>query len=145
MPFVDEKNARAGDYQKTIKKILLTNKCPFCKENFKYHKNPILKKKASWFITENSWPYKGTRFHFIILNHLHRVKLSELATKDYQAIISLCQWAINTYKIKGGALTMRFGDTKMTGSSVSHIHAHLIVPKIDRKTKKAVLVNFPIG
>jgi len=40
---------------------------------------------------------------------------------------------------------MRFGDSSVTGATVLHIHAHLIVPKINEKTKKARVVRFPIG
>jgi len=145
MPFVDKRNAHSKDYHKTIEAISLTNKCPFCRENFIYHKHPILKQTNGWFITKNSWPYKNTRFHFLILNYLHRTALSELNADDYLAISQLASWAIKEYKIKGGAVAFRFGDTKVTGSTVGHIHAHFIVPKINPKTRRAFVVNFPVG
>ncbi|MDO8436030.1 MAG: HIT domain-containing protein [bacterium] len=143
--FVNIKNARKGEYEEVIKKIALTGKCPFCKENFKYHKKPILKRKNDWFLTEASWPYKNARCHFMILGEKHKENISDLKKESFEAIFFLAQWAIKKYKIKGGGLAVRFGDTDFTGASVSHLHFHLISPERNQKTKKTRKVNFPIG
>ena len=143
--FVNIKNARAGEYQKVIQEIATTGKCPFCKENFKYHKKPIYQKKGKWFLTNNSWPYKNTKHHLIILGQEHKENFIELTEKDFQAIKYLVNWAIKKWKIKGGGVAMRFGDTDYTGASVSHLHLHIISPEIDKKTKRAIPVSFPIG
>lgn len=137
--FVNLKNARKGEYGKVIEKISRTGQCPFCKENFKYHKKPVYKKKGSWFLTDNSWPYKNTAQHLMILCEEHKENFSDLSQKDLEAVKYLANWAIKEFKIKGGALAIRFGDTNYTGATVSHLHFHLISPKKDRS------VNFPIG
>ena len=49
------------------------------------------------------------------------------------------------YKIKGGGLVLRFGKTIYTGSTVNHLHFHLIVPEVSKNTKKINTVYFPIG
>jgi len=143
--FVNLNNARKGEYRKVIKEIALTGKCPFCKENFRYHKKPILKEKGDWFLTDVSWPYKNARCHLIILGNKHRENFPELERKDFEDVFHLAKWAIKEYKIKGGALAIRFGDTDFTGASVAHLHFHLISPKKDPKTKRTKTVNFPIG
>jgi len=143
--FVHIKNARQGEYKNVIEKIAITGKCPFCKENFKYHKKPIYKKKNGWFITNNSWPYKNTKHHLMILGYKHKENFSELTKKDLEAVAFLSNWAIKKWKIKGGGLAMRFGNPEYTGASVTHIHFHIISPNIDKKTKRAKKVNFPIG
>jgi diadenosine tetraphosphate (Ap4A) HIT family hydrolase len=137
--FVNLKNARKGDYEKVISEILKTGKCPFCPETFKYHKKPIFKKRGNWFLTDNSWPYKNARIHLMIIGKKHKENLSELNQKDLKEVYFLANWAIKKYNIKGGALTIRFGETDFTGASVNHLHFHIISPK----SKKAV--NFPIG
>lgn len=137
--FVSVANARKGEYKKVIKEITKTGKCPFCKENFKYHKKPLLKNRGGWFLTENSWPYKETRHHLIIIGKKHKENFLELKNKDFTDVAYLTNWAIRKYKIKGGGFTMRFGDPRINGSSVSHIHFHIIAPK----SKKRIL--FPIG
>ena len=143
--FVNTKNARKGEYENIIKQIATTGKCPFCKENFKYHKKPIYKKIGKWFLTNNSWPYKNAKHHLLILGYDHKENFSQLTNKDLESVAYLTRWAIKKWKIKGGGLTMRFGDTDYTGASVSHIHFHIISPEIDKKTKVSKSVNFPIG
>lgn len=143
--FVNIKNARAGEYKKVIEEIATTGKCPFCKENFKYHKKPVYKRKNDWFLTNNSWPYENAENHLIVLGDAHKEDFSELTKKDLESVAFLTNWAIKKWDIKGGAITMRFGDTNYTGASVNHIHFHIISPKIDKKTKHARIVNFPIG
>ncbi len=143
--FVNLKNARKGEYQRVIEKIASTGKCPFCKEDFKYHTKPVFKQKNGWFLTENSWPYKNSRLHLIIICDKHKENFSELTKKDLVAVDFLANFAVKKYKIKGGALAMRFGDTDYTGASVSHLHFHIISPKINKKTGRARTVNFPVG
>ena len=141
--FVNVNNARKGEYKKIIAQIANTGKCPFCKENFKYHKKPIYKRRDEWFLTNNSWPYKNSKHHLIILGDKHKEHFFELTKKDLAAVRFLTNWAIKKWKIPGGGLAMRFGDTDYTGASVSHIHFHIISPK--RGSKKNSAVNFPIG
>ncbi|MBI1984571.1 MAG: HIT domain-containing protein [Candidatus Wildermuthbacteria bacterium] len=143
--FVDLANARKGIYKKVISRILSTGKCPFCPEYFKYHKKPIFKESGDWFLTENSWPYKNAKTHLIIIGKKHREEFSDLTKKDLEAIAYLTRWAIKKYRIKGGGFVMRFGDTRFTGASVSHMHCHIISPKINKKTGRARTVSFPIG
>ena len=81
----------------------------------------------------------------MILGEKHRENFSELKKRDFEAVSYLAKWAIKKYKIKGGALAVRFGDTDFTGASVAHLHFHIISPEINKKTGRAKTVNFPIG
>jgi len=142
---VNLKYAKTSDYGNVLKIIDSTNKCPFCKENFKYHKKPIIRREKKWFITENTWPYKNSQYHFIIIAEKHKEEFSELTQSDFETVSKLANWAVKKYKIKGGGLTMRFGDSDYTGATVNHLHFHLIVPKFNNKKKKVDPVYFPIG
>jgi len=133
-----------GEYEKVISSIEEKGKCPFCPKNFKYHKEPILKKENNWILTKNSWPYENAEHHFIIIGEKHKEDFSELTEIDLNSVKKLANWAIKKFKIKGGALTIRFGDTDHTGATVCHLHFHLISPKIN-KNGKAQTVYFPIG
>jgi len=142
---VDIRFAKTKDYRKTLEAIQRKGKCPFCPENFKYHKKPIFKKTANWFVTDNSWPYKNSKRHFLLIGKKHKEEFRELKISDFKEISKLVNWIINKYKIKGGGLMLRFGDTAYTGSTVCHLHFHLIVPKMNKKTKQADAVWFPVG
>jgi len=141
---VNPRNAKSKGYGKVIRAIADTKQCPFCPDNFKYHKKPILRRSHGWFITENSWPYKNSQKHFLIIALKHKETLAELTLADTRDILHLAAWAVKTYGIKGGGLTMRFGDTNYTGATVAHLHAHLIYPEAGKKGPSKV-VNFPIG
>lgn len=137
--------AKNENYRKTLEKIEKTDKCPFCPDNFKYHKNPILKEFQGWMATANSWPYPDTQHHFIFIAKEHKENFSDLTDQDMQAVKYLVNWIIDEYKIKGGGLTLRFGEQKYTGATVRHLHFHLIVPELNHETKLAKTVPFPIG
>ncbi len=140
---VDVKNARSVEYKNILENISNKGVCPFCPKTFKWHNKPILKKDKLWFITTNFYPYKNTKFHFLIVGKKHKENFTELTISDLTSIMKLIKWVLNENKIKGGAFCMRFGSTLFTGATVSHLHAHLIVPVV--KNNKPITVQFPIG
>jgi len=142
---IEKRNAKTKEYKKILEKIIKTNKCPFCPDNFKYHKKPILKKYQGWLATTNSWPYKNTQYHFVLIPLKHKVNFSDLNDKDFQAVKYLVNWLIKKYKLKGAGLALRFGEQKYTGATVRHLHFQLIVPQLKPKSKIAKVVIFPIG
>lgn len=133
------------DYRNVLEKIAKTGKCPFCKENFVYHEKPILKETKNWLLTESAWPYKNARRHFLIISRTHKEKFSDIIGQDFQNVSSLINFAVKKYGIKGGGLVLRFGEMAYSGSSVSHLHFHLISPEIDQRKKTAKVVNVAIG
>lgn len=142
---VNSNNTKLKEYKGVLKAIEKIKKCPFCKANFKYHKKPILKREKGWFITESTWPYKNNKYHFLIISDKHKEDFGQLSSFDFRAVSILVNWAIKKYKIKGGGLLLRFGESIYTGSTVCHLHFHLIVPQINKKNKTAKTVYFPIG
>lgn len=137
--FVDIRHAKSKDYRRVLEEIQKEGKCPFCPENFKWHSRPVLKEVGGWFITKTNWPYENARHHFLLICKFHWERFSELSLQDLSDVGRLVNWTCCKFKIKGGALALRFGDTAYTGATVKHLHFHLIVPK------KGKVVNFPIG
>ncbi len=141
--FVNPRFARKGEYERVIREIIDQGHCPFCPENFIYHKYPILKKKGGWVITRSSWPYKNAQHHFLIIGKKHKENFKDITIQDLNEVKNLVRWATHEFSLKGGALTLRFGNTDYTGSTVAHLHFHLIVPEM--KKGKSLPVMFPIG
>lgn len=139
---VDPRNARTDGYKQIMQDIVTDGSCPLCPP-MKWHPNPILKDNGGWIITENSHPYPNTRHHFITVSKKHIETLEEFTSQDLESILDLAKWACQEYNIKGGGLTMRFGDTLYTGATIKHLHAHLIVPKVE--DGQVSPVYFPIG
>lgn len=142
---VDPRFAKGRGYDKVIRTIADEARCPFCPDNFRYHKQPILKRRNGWFLTPSTWPYKNTKHHLLIIGVKHRERLEELTAADWRAITGLAKFAVKKFKIPGGGLIMRFGETAYTGATVCHLHAHLVVPKLKNGARVAKTVEFPIG
>lgn len=140
---VDPRSAKSGRYRAVLHEIQSAGVCPFCPKTFKWHTKPILKRGEGWLITENFDPYENARYHFLLIKEKHKEHFNELTPRDWRSMARLAAWAVKKFHIKGGALALRFGDTAHTGSSVCHIHAHLLVPQT--KNGKAKVVLFPVG
>lgn len=143
--FVQAQFAKSRDYRRVLATIEGTRHCPFCKENFKYHRQPILKRSGGWIATLNSWPYKGTRIHGLLIAEAHKERFEELAPKDFSAVSRLTRWLIRRYRIRGGGLLLRFGDPRYTGATVRHLHFQIIEPVRAARSGKVKTVYFPIG
>lgn len=136
---VDPHHAKNKEYRKVIKTIAEKGKCPFCKDNFLYHKGKVIKRNDDWFLIENGWPYENAERHFLIISNLHKESLQEVSAQEWESLKSMIDWTEKEYDIKGAALAVRFGNTKYTGATVCHIHFHLIAPH------QSKVVIFPIG
>lgn len=129
--FVDLDNARVDEQRQVMERIVEADHCPFCLENLQeYHKVPNIKEGKYWLLTENQWPYVHTKHHFLLILKEHKEKLSDLDPIVGQELLELAQWAEREYKIPGGGLIMRFGETDYSAGTVKHLHAQLVEPDI---------------
>ena len=121
-------HARGEDQANVLKKILQDGVCPFCREHlFKYHTRPILKESTWWMLTENFVPYDGARIHLLAICTKHVETITELPMEAHAELLSLFSDFVQEQSIKGGTIVYRFGDMDMTGSTVQHLHAQMIV------------------
>ena len=128
---VDVQNSQTPEretYLKTLKKIAEGNYCPFCESNIsKNHPKPILVRGKHWLATPSNWPYKGSKHHFLFITRLHVESIETLSAAQWSELHTTIRALTKKYKIHGATFMMRFGDTKTTGATVNHLHAHLIV------------------
>ncbi len=138
-------NARTPEQKALMAKIEADGVCPFCKEYFtSYHPKPIIKETEFWYVTENMSPYEGTSHHFIfVYKPAHISTPKELAPQASDDLFTLLTWVTETYQIEGGSFFMRFGNMEWNGSSVSHLHAQLVVGK--RKGENAEALRVKLG
>lgn len=145
---VDPANAlvvKRTDYVQALDSISAGGFCPFCEEHlFKHHSRPLILKGRHWLVTENAWPYKGARLHFLIISRVHIEKTEDLSAAMWADLHKTYWWLTQAYRFKGATLFIRSGETKLTGATVNHLHAQLLVgsPRT-RKTKPIkALVGF---
>ncbi|MFA4846551.1 MAG: HIT domain-containing protein, partial [Patescibacteria group bacterium] len=108
------------------------------------HRRPILYKSKYWLVTANSWSYSGSQFHILFIARKHIEKTEDMSSMMWNDLRKLHRKFVKKNKIKGATLMIRSGDTKITGASVNHLHAHLIVggPRTDTAEPIKALVGF---
>ena len=141
--YLNHDNARTEEQKALMAKIEQDGVCPFCADYFrKYHPKPILKETDHWFFTENMSPYAGTRHHFIFVYKPEHVnELAGITPEAFADLFGLINSAVSEYEIPGGAFFVRFGETRYTGGSVAHLHAHLIMGDVDASGHEPVRVK----
>jgi diadenosine tetraphosphate (Ap4A) HIT family hydrolase len=131
--YITLSNARSDAQRAVMKEIEDRRECPFCIENLtKYHKNPILKEGKFWLLTENQWPYDKVKNQLLAIYKTHIEHLTEMDPEAGAELISMFAEEAKERSIEGGGIAIRFGSSPdgNYGSSVLHIHAHLIEPDL---------------
>ncbi len=124
--FVNQQNARPGGYDKVIADIALQNVCPFCPEHLaEFHKKPMTH-RMFWIVTDNQFPYMPSRNHKLIIHTEHIDHVSKILPEAWTELYEIVQELVGENTIAGGTFLMRFGETKFTGASVTHLHANLV-------------------
>jgi len=142
--FVDLNNARLDEQREVMQDIVNNDHCPFCQENLRrYHKEPILRDGKFWIVTPNQWPYDHTKIHLLAIYKTHATTLQELDPEAGAELLQLFSEIAEEYKVPGGAIGMRFGDTQHSAGTVNHIHAQFITPDLEKPDFESI--RFKIG
>lgn len=144
--YIDLKNARTDDQKEVMKQIIDDDVCPFCIENLSnYHKNPILHEGEYWLFTKNQWPYDGVKHQYLAIAKKHVEKLEELPPEAGAELFKYFSQLTKENEMKGGGVAMRFGPPNehgSYGSTVAHLHAHLIEPDLENMEKDKFKFKF---
>jgi diadenosine tetraphosphate (Ap4A) HIT family hydrolase len=129
---LDLKNARREEQIKVMKRIITDGVCPFChdfvdKTKPAYHTNPILAENDSWIATRNAWPYEHTREHLIFVIKRHILTSEEMKKEEILDLWNIIEKIKQELDITHSTLLMRSDSTGMTGATVQHLHAQLVV------------------
>jgi diadenosine tetraphosphate (Ap4A) HIT family hydrolase len=132
--FVQKENTRKEDQKNVYNKIEGEGHCPFCEENLlTYHKLPIIKTGKYWTLTNNQWPYDKIKNQLLAVYKTHIEHIQEMDPEAGKELIELFSEECKKRNIPGGGIAMRFGSNPELGtygSSVLHLHAHLIEPDL---------------
>ncbi|MFH1621416.1 MAG: HIT domain-containing protein [Patescibacteria group bacterium] len=131
--YINLNAVRREDQRAVMAEIAKQEHCPFCLENLeKYHKNPILKQGKFWLLTENQWPYEKIKHQLLAIYKTHIEHLSEMDPEAGKELIEIFAEETKKRNIEGGGVAIRFGKSEFGnyGSSVLHVHAHLIEPDL---------------
>lgn len=133
-----------GDYSQTLEAIIAGGFCPFCEEHLFRHHHKLVHCYDHWLVTENSWPYEGSRFHFLFIARTHVEKTEDLSSEAWAQLHELYRQLVKKERLEGATLFIRSGNMRITGASVNHLHAHLVVgsPRTEGAKPMTALIGF---
>ena len=138
-------HARTPEQKAQMERIRKEGICPFCPEHLKAnHRAPIEWKGRHWAITKNDYPYAGTALHYLAISTSHMTKIAQISDEAFAELGRHMKRISKRNRLPGGVLVMRFGDTKRTGATIEHVHAHLIAggPLSPKAEKIKVTVGY---
>lgn len=132
--FINPAAVRREDQRVVMEEIKKQGHCPFCREHLeKYHSAPIIKEGEYWILTKNQWPYEKVKHQFLAIHKEHVEHISEVTPEAGAELFAFFAATAKEYGFSGGGMAIRFGSSEhgSYGSSVLHIHAHLIEPDLE--------------
>lgn len=136
------KHVREKAQREQMEKMEADGVCLFCREHIEtYHREPIEEEGDFWLLTKNDFPYEGTEIHYLIVYKPHIQHLAEVEPAAWNEFGELIRTLHKRLPLPGGALFMRFGDTDYNGSSISHLHAHIMVGAPHTEEAEAIRVK----
>ncbi|MES2213730.1 MAG: HIT domain-containing protein [Patescibacteria group bacterium] len=132
--FIQMGAIRREDQKIVMEEIKEQGHCPFCRENLeKYHKNPILKEGKFWVLTDNQWPYEKIKHQMLAIYKTHIEHIKDIDPDAGKELFEMFAEETKKRNILGGGIAIRFGKSEHGnyGSSVLHIHAHLVEPDLE--------------
>lgn len=143
---INLENARDKEQREIMEKLKKDKICPFCEEGLRRCSiNPPVLTRPYWILTTNHWPYDFTQHHFIAVHRKHIENVREISPKAWNELLSIFRYIEKHFRLKGGAIGIRFGDVTKTGATIGHLHAHLIVADTDTSKSGYKRVRFPMG
>ena len=121
------KHVREAAQQKQMEELEAAGICPLCPEHItEHHREPIEQDSDWWMVTKNDYPYDGAEVHYLFIYKSHTANPADLSPEAWADLGQQIKTLQERLNIPGGAFFMRFGDTDYNGSSISHLHAHII-------------------
>lgn len=109
------------------------NTCLFCDPD---DGQTILHETAHWYVTVNEYPYEDTRKHLLLVPRVHVIGLNDLPLLARGDFWSVLDWAYHEHEVTAYTLKARNGDPAKTGGTISHLHIHMIYPRIEGETNE---------
>lgn len=129
--------ARADDQLQYMRKLQEEGVCVFCREHVeRLHAKPVHRRGKHWYVTENAFPYKGTRAHYLIVSNVHVRAFEELPDEAGAELWTLKRELAERLAPLATATVERSGDMRYNGGSVAHLHVHFVA--LDADPQRAV-------
>jgi len=120
-------NARSPEQRAKMEHLASTGVCFMCPPFLAQH-NYVEFMSGFWSMTWNAYPYEQTLTHLLLVPHKHVTRMDQLEVDAFTDLHQVLAEAIRRCNIEYYGLAARNGDCVHMGSTVAHLHIHLMVP-----------------
>jgi diadenosine tetraphosphate (Ap4A) HIT family hydrolase len=119
--------ARSDEQRMKMERLASERVCLFCKAHLVEKNNPVEYDNGGWSVAKNDFPYPGSVISMLLISNRHVASPDELTAGEWMRFGDAIAWLNHNYNIKGASLLMRYGEMEFNGSSIQHLHAHVVV------------------
>jgi ATP adenylyltransferase len=119
--------ARSPDQRRYMEELERAGICIFCEEHVEeYQAHPVEFRGEHWFVTKNSYPYRGAAAHYLIVARRHVRSFDELPDEAGAELWSIKRSLKRQLDPIATATVERSGEMRFNGGSVAHLHVHFV-------------------
>jgi diadenosine tetraphosphate (Ap4A) HIT family hydrolase len=130
-------NARNLEQKAIIEKLLTDGKDPFDRSNIESLGNSVIFENPHWYAFKNRWPLAGASTAIVIACMRNIKEMADLTRSEIMSLFEIIQTVSLIEEVDDFSFCMRFGEPKICGTTVTHLHGHLLAANQD--------VDFCIG
>lgn len=131
-------HSRSPEQRAAMERLVADGVCVFCPGNLDQE---VVHRTGRWTVTPNKFPYDGTKYHLLLVPDPHVSDLLDLPGDVQAEFWTALGWVRDTYRLDYYSLGVRCGDCRYTGSTIEHVHAHVIVGDRDDPAVESIKVK----
>jgi diadenosine tetraphosphate (Ap4A) HIT family hydrolase len=125
-------HARTPEQLAEMKRLDEAGICLFCPAHLRRHpRQRVLLDTRHWTATANEFPYPGTSLHVLLVPHQHAADLLDLPGEVRDDFWTALAAVARGNGLSHYGLGIRNGDCRLTGATIEHVHAHVLVASGD--------------
>ncbi|HSE56985.1 MAG TPA: hypothetical protein VLB02_02790 [Candidatus Paceibacterota bacterium] len=132
--YVDINNARGEKMIQKWQGIIADGVDPFDPQYVEnYLEGTVILESDHWYAFQNDHPYDNIQLQLVIVTKKFFKDSYDLPDDVWLDLKAIKNKLRDQFEITGGGFVMRFGDTTLSGGTVVHLHAQIIVPAKEKK------------
>ena len=120
--------ARSPEQLEDMLRLEAAGVCLFCPGGLGQE---IVHRTGHWTVTPNKYPYAHTRHHLLLVPDQHVTDMIDLTPEAQADFWPVLAWVKKNYDLTSYGVAARSGDGRFTGSTIQHLHFHVLTGDVD--------------